>query len=77
MEEEVTRVGIRVEVDQALCNGHALCWREHSGWFPLDDEGYNALAGKGEVAVAPEHEQAAREGAEWCPEGAIRLIGSA
>ena len=45
MEQEVTRGGIRVEVDQALCNGHALCWREHSGWFPLDDEGYNALAG--------------------------------
>jgi len=64
----------RVEVDKALCAGHALCWREELGFFPLDDDGYNAYAGLGPQPLDPELSDTARESAQWCPEQAIRLI---
>jgi len=64
---------MKAEVDKSLCVGHALCWREAPDVFPLDDEGYNELGGQGPVTIAPEHEEAARDGASWCPEQAIQL----
>jgi len=65
---------MKLEVDKALCSGHALCWREAPHIFPLDEEGYNALADQGPIDIAPESEDVARQGAGWCPEQAIRLI---
>jgi ferredoxin len=40
--------------------------------YPLDDLGYNSL--EGEVQVPEGMEQAARWGADACPENAITII---
>jgi ferredoxin len=67
-------MSMHVQVDKTLCSGHALCWGEAPAVYLLDNDGYNALAGAGPVAVPGESEDAARVGAEACPEHAIRLI---
>ncbi|MFC8435309.1 ferredoxin [Streptomyces sp. NPDC057253] len=65
---------MKVVVDPRLCSGHARCHATAPEVFELDDLGYSALASSGEVLVAPEHEEAARDGARACPERAITLI---
>jgi ferredoxin len=58
-------------VVEETCSGHALCWMEASALFPADEQGYNALRGKGPVPVSVELAGAASRGADVCPERAI------
>jgi ferredoxin len=70
----IERVDVKIVIDEALCHGHARCNALAPDVYELDDVGYADDRGKGERDVASEQEQAARRGAEACPEGAIRII---
>lgn len=61
---------MRITVNQGLCSGHARCHAADPDIYPLDEYGYSAIES---VQVAPAAEQAARDGAESCPERAITL----
>jgi ferredoxin len=67
-------VNVRVQVDRARCQGHARCWAEAPDLFVLDDDGYSAV---NDVEVPPELEDAARRGANACPERAIVIVEAA
>jgi ferredoxin len=56
---------------EETCSGHALCWMEAPALFPADEQGYNALRGKGPVQVSADKAGDAMRGAEVCPERAI------
>jgi ferredoxin len=62
---------MRVQVDRARCQGHARCWAEASELYLLDDDGYSAID---DVEVPPGLEEAARRGADACPERAIAIV---
>ncbi|MET9491231.1 ferredoxin [Nocardia sp. NPDC006630] len=61
---------MRITIDTAKCSGHARCWATASEVFDLDDNGY-ALPLDADVPKALEN--AARAGAQACPEGAITV----
>jgi ferredoxin len=61
-------------VDGALCSGHGLCAMVAPAVFSLDSEGFNAAVGV-ETAIAPGLESEAEEGAQACPDQAIRILG--
>ena len=61
---------MRITVNKGLCSGHARCHTAAPDVYPLDELGYSAIES---VQVAPAAEQAARDGAESCPERAITL----
>ena len=63
---------MKAKIDSTLCSGHGRCFVLASEVYELDDDGYNAHRG-GVIDVNPAHEDAARLGAENCPEGAIVL----
>jgi ferredoxin len=67
----VGRLTVRVHVDRSRCQGHARCWAETPELYLLDDDGYSAI---GDVEVPPELEDAARRGADACPERAISIV---
>jgi len=60
----------RVEIDRDKCCGNALCAEICPEVYGLDASGF-AVAEKDEVPA--DLLERAREGAEACPEGAIRL----
>jgi ferredoxin len=60
-------------VDEALCSGHGLCAAVAPEVYELDDEGFNAQAGH-TCEVRAGLEDAAREGAESCPDAALVII---
>lgn len=62
---------MKIIVDCDKCQGHALCASQAPDVFELDDTGYNSM---GEFTVVEGQEDAARNGASWCPEGAITII---
>jgi len=62
---------MRVQVDRARCQGHARCWAEVPELYLLDDDGYSAVD---DVEVPPGLEEAARRGADACPERAIAIV---
>ena len=62
---------MKIIVDCDRCQGHALCATQAPEVYQLDDSGYNAM---GEFEVKPGQEEAARNGAAWCPEEAITVI---
>jgi ferredoxin len=64
---------VKFHVDEALCAGHGLCLSTAPDVFDCDDDGINVAVGKS-VELEPGLETAAREGAEACPEQAIRLF---
>lgn len=53
------------------CQGHGCCELNAPEVFQLDDLGYNNC---GEFEVPVHLEDAARDGAASCPEGAIKII---
>jgi ferredoxin len=59
-------------VDPALCAGHGRCYAASFDVYNSDDGGYNANLGE-LMAVPAGLEDAAREGAEACPDAAIHL----
>lgn len=61
---------MKVIVDHARCQGHALCMLKAPRVYELNDDGYNNMP---PTEVPPELEEEARLGAMNCPEGAIRL----
>ena len=60
-------------VDPALCCGHGQCYALAPDVYEACEDGYNAEAGN-TVEVAPDQEDAAREGAMACPESAILVL---
>jgi ferredoxin len=61
---------MKVEVNTALCTGHARCAATAPDVYELDDSGFCAIT---VLTVAPELEQSAVRGAEACPERAITV----
>jgi ferredoxin len=61
---------MKLEVNKALCTGHARCAATAPEIYELDDEGFSALT---VLEVAPELEAAAVRGADACPERAITI----
>lgn len=61
---------MKLEVNKALCSGHARCAATAPEVYELDDDGFNALT---VLEVAPELEEAAVRGADACPERAITI----
>ena len=64
---------MKVSIDGALCSGHGRCYVLSDEVYDLDDDGYNAHRGE-TVDVADGNEEAARLGAENCPESAITIV---
>ncbi len=62
---------MRVTVDEDRCAGHGMCLTLCPEVFDLTDDGW-AVADPEEVPA--EHEEAAREAIDNCPERAIREI---
>lgn len=61
---------MKVQIDRSRCQGHALCAAIAPEVFELDDDGVS----QARAGALPVHlEQAARRGAERCPERAITL----
>jgi ferredoxin len=61
---------MRIRVDTEKCSGHARCLALAPEVYDLDDLGYNVTPVKD---VALEFAEAARKGAEACPEQAIMI----
>jgi ferredoxin len=64
---------MRYLVDPALCSGHGACAAAAPEVYSLDESGFNAVTAR-EVEVPVEHERAALEGADECPDQAIRIL---
>ena len=63
---------MRIHVDQAKCQGHAMCNMTSPEVYELDELGYTALDGDIEIPDAlADH---ARRGAAVCPERAITIV---
>lgn len=65
---------MKVVIDEVLCSGHGRCEFYADSVYQLDDVGYNAKRGCGEIEVPAGMEDQARTGAENCPEQAITII---
>jgi ferredoxin len=63
---------MRIHVNRAACEGHAMCNVTAPDVFQLDELGYNAL--DGEMEVSEDLSEQARRGAAACPERAITVI---
>jgi ferredoxin len=61
---------MKARVDPDQCQGHARCWDICPDVFSLDDEGHSFVPISD---VPPEHEAAAKDAADNCPERAIIL----
>jgi ferredoxin len=61
---------VKVRVDESRCNGHARCFATAPELYTIDDLGYSSVT---ELDVPAALEEAARLGAEACPERAITV----
>jgi ferredoxin len=61
---------VRIRVDTNRCSGHARCRAMAPEVYELDELGYNVTP---EQTVPLDLEEAARRGAEACPEQAITI----
>ena len=59
---------MKILINKAACAGNARCAAVSEELFPLDEDGYIAVA---EVNVPPGKEELARRGARACPERII------
>jgi ferredoxin len=64
---------MKAKIDGPLCSGHGRCFVLADDVYDLDDDGYNANRGE-TLDVPTGSEDAARLGAENCPEAAIKII---
>jgi ferredoxin len=62
---------MKVTVDKSLCSGHARCHATSPEVFDIDDIGYVVVDET--KAVPADLEDAARDGANACPERAITI----
>ncbi|MDO7843923.1 ferredoxin [Sphingomonas immobilis] len=62
---------MKVVIDHAKCQGHAMCYNYAPEMFELDDDGYNRMEpfqiSKGQRVIA-------ERAVEACPERAISLV---
>ncbi|MBO0728458.1 MAG: ferredoxin [Acidimicrobiaceae bacterium] len=63
---------MKIRVDRAKCEGHAVCHSQAPDVYPLDELGYNAVDGV--LEVGPADADAAERGARGCPERAIVIL---
>jgi ferredoxin len=61
---------MKIEVNSALCSGHARCNAAAPDIYELDENGFCAVT---VLEVRPDQEAAARDGAGACPERAITI----
>lgn len=66
-------MSVRVQLDRERCQGHGRCYVLAPAVFASDDDGYGTVVSE---EVPPELEDAARKGANNCPEDAITVIES-
>jgi ferredoxin len=64
---------MKIEVNAALCSGHARCNAAAPEIYELNDDGFCAIT---TLEVAPDQEAAAVKGAAACPERAITIVAS-
>jgi ferredoxin len=64
---------MRVRVDGQRCTGHGRCWSLAPSVYKPDDDGFNS-ANDTVINVTNGNEDAAAEGVDNCPEGAITVI---
>ncbi|HUO49159.1 MAG TPA: ferredoxin [Acidimicrobiales bacterium] len=62
---------MRVRLDAEACQGHGRCYTLAPDVFDSDDLGHCVVTTE---LVAPEHEDAARQGVENCPERALTIV---
>ena len=65
---------MKLIIDAAMCTGHGRCYTLAPDLLSYDDEGFVSERGA-PVDVPAGQEDAAREAAMSCPEGAIRIDG--
>ena len=63
---------MKISVSESLCSGHGRCYTVAPEVYESDEEGFNALRGE-TVEVEAGKEEAARRGADSCPESAITI----
>jgi ferredoxin len=63
---------MKLAVDAAACQAYGLCEAEVPDLVDLDDFGYSAVKGDGQVPSDREH--AAQAAVEICPVQALRLL---
>lgn len=63
-------MSVHISVDRDRCTGHGRCYVLAPDVYEPDDEGYCVVGGG---AVSAEHAEAARFGADNCPEDAISV----
>lgn len=64
-------MGVKVSVDDDVCEAHGQCNIIDPELFPLDDEGYCAIGR--DKPVPPGKEAAAEQGVDVCPVQALWL----
>lgn len=62
---------MRIRVDGAMCQGHALCAAAAQDLYTLDDDGYSNVD---RLEVPAGMEDLARRGLQSCPERAISIV---
>lgn len=63
---------MKLAIDAAACQGYGLCEEEAPDLVDLDDFGFSAVKGDGEVPA--DREGAAQAAVEICPVQALRLL---
>jgi ferredoxin len=61
---------MKIRLDPELCQGHGRCYALASAVFDADDYGHCVLLVE---EVAQDHERAARDAVENCPEQALSI----
>jgi ferredoxin len=64
---------MRIKLDRTMCDGFGACAKHAPGYFSLDDWGYAALVGNGEIP-AEDHDAVTRALLD-CPVHAIIEMG--
>jgi ferredoxin len=62
---------VDIDIDRGRCTGHGRCFSVAPEVFSSDDEGFGIV---GQETVPDRLVDAARRGAEACPEQAITLV---
>jgi ferredoxin len=65
---------MKLTIDAELCTGHGRCYTLAPALLSYDDEGFVTQRGT-TIDVPDGQEEAAREAALSCPEGAITIDG--